>query len=300
MKYSQLITLVNKIISQYSIRLTLRQIYYRLVTDYALPNKRASYNQLSSQLVTARENGEVDEDRIEDRTRSFLGGDSGWDNPEQFIKAVKRYFMNYWDNYDRKIWADQDEFVIVWVEKDALSRVLSSVADRWKVITAPSKGYASFTYVKAALEKMPEDKDITILHFSDHDPSGLDMTRDLEERVNRYARQAGFHNRIIVERRALTIDQVKQYNLVPNPTKMSDTRTSDYATQYGEECWELDAIEPNELQRLVEEAILEHLDQEQWDKSLARVEEEKAELKEKFAKWKEKLDELDEEEKGED
>jgi len=111
MQYQETVRLVNKILSEYTIKLTLRQIYYRLVADYGLPNKRASYNALSTQLVKAREHGHVNEDRIEDRTRTFLGGEAGFDTPDDFIDVVKEHFLNYWQKYDKELWKDQKEFV---------------------------------------------------------------------------------------------------------------------------------------------------------------------------------------------
>ena len=140
MKYTKLISLVNKILDQYSIPLTLRQIYYRLVADYGLPNKRSSYNQLSRQLVKAREKGEINENRIEDRTREFLGGENGFGSVQSFIDIVKSHFLGYWENYERNLWTSQQKFVVVCLEKDALSRVIAAAADEYRVITAPSKG----------------------------------------------------------------------------------------------------------------------------------------------------------------
>lgn len=288
MKYEQTVSLVNKILSEYTMKLTLRQIYYRLVADYGLANKRSSYNSLSSQLVKARERGHVNENRIEDRTRTFLGGESGFDNPEQFIEAVKEWFLSYWKKYDKELWNDQDQFVIVWVEKDALSRVLSDVADTYRVITAPSRGYASFTYIRDALRKLPRDKPVTILHFADHDSSGLDMTRDIQRRFRRY----GGRN-VTVERVALTYEQVQEYGLTPNPTKLTDPRAMSYISQYGRECWELDAIEPSELQNLVLNAIENHVDLDQWENSKAQMEEEREALEETFEKWRKALDKIE-------
>jgi len=267
-------------------RLTLRQIYYRLVADHNYPNKRSSYNQLSSQLVRAREQGEVDESRIEDRTRSFLGGDAGWKSPDDFADFVKDYWLDYWKHYSRKLWSDQDKFVVIWIEKDALSRVVARAADEYRVITAPSKGYASYTYIREAISKLPKDKEIIILHFSDHDSSGMDMTRDLSDRLRRYS---GRH--ISVRRMALTYEQVQEYGLAPNPTKTTDTRAADYIAQYGMQCWELDAIEPKELMRLVTESIEQHLDKDQWQESLDQEEDDKEQLKETFDKWREILEE---------
>lgn len=307
MKYAVLVPLVNEILSQYpTMRLTLRQIYYRLVAVHNYPNKRSSYNQLSSQLVTAREKGEVNENRIEDRTRSFLGGivgliptsegssrvsifDQGWRDSDTFIETVKETFFDYWNYYVRDLWLDQEQFVVVWVEKDALSRVVSDSCDKYRVITAPSRGYASYSYIRKATTLLPKDKPTVVLHFSDHDPSGLDMTRDLGNRFYRYTQK-----KVTIERIALTYDQVKEYDLTPNPTKMADTRARDYVEQYGEGCYELDAIEPEELQRLVKEAILKHLDEDQWKESLKQEEEQKQELEPIFDRWREVIEETEE------
>jgi len=305
MKYAQLIPLVNKILSEYgSMRLTLRQIYYRLVAGYNYPNKRSSYNQLSSQLVRAREEQLIDGNRIEDRTRSFLGGytlhaltskgnmsflssHGGWGDTEDFADSVKDFFLNFWKTYELEMWRDQQYFVIVWVEKDALSRVVSDVANKYKVITAPSRGYASYSYIINAIRKLPEGKKIMVLHFSDHDSSGLDMTRDLQVRFWKYTGKE-----VKVERIALTYGQVQNYNLIPNPTKITDTRAEAYIAKYGMQCWELDAIEPKELQRLVIESIKKYVDEDQWKNSLKQQEEDKEELKEVFAEWRTKLAEL--------
>jgi hypothetical protein len=290
MKYKDIIAHVNKILSEYTMRLTLRQVYYRLVANFGLPNTRSNYNCLSAQLVKARENNDVNEDRIEDRTRGFLGGDGGYHSPDRFAESYKSWFLKAWDSYTRNLWQDQNQFVIVWVEKDALSRVISDVADNWRVITAPSKGYASYTFIKSAIDKLPSgDKNIMILHFGDHDPSGIDMTRDLGYRFQRYAPD----KRIEIRRCALTFEQVKQYNLDPNPVKQADTRSEIYRTMYGESCWELDAIEPNELQRLVLQAIELYIDKDQWQASVQQEADDKEELKEQFEKYREALEDVE-------
>jgi len=305
MKYSQIVPLVNKILSQYTMKLTLRQIYYRLVALHNYPNKRSSYNQLSSQLVTAREKGEVDERRIEDRTRRFLldttdfisrysgYGYGGYEKLKDFEDFIRETFLDYWEKYQRDLWQDQEEFVVIWIEKDALSRVVARSGDKYRVITAPSRGYASYTYIRQAISLLPKDKQIIILHFSDHDSSGLDMTRDLETRFYRYSRK-----NIKVQRVALTYDQVQKYGLDPNPTKTTDTRAANYIDQYGMECWELDAIEPNELQRIVTEAIEQHVNLEQWEKSVKQEADDKRKLEETFDRWRYAIEELEENEEG--
>lgn len=241
------------------------------------------YGQLSKQLVKARMKGDVDETRIEDRSRQFIGEDYGFSSPESFASDQINEFLSSPEYYSRRIWVSQPEFVLVWIEKDALSRVVSSIADRYNVITAPSRGYASYTYIKEAVAKFPEDKQITVLHFADHDPSGLDMTRDLEQRLHRYSELEGLDLNINVQRIALTHQQVQKYNLTPNPTKTADPRATGYTKQFGNQSWELDAIEPNELQRLVSESIKSHIDADTWNQTLKQQTQERQELEKQFS-----------------
>lgn len=284
MKYHLVVTYVNDILNQYTIRLTLRQIYYRLVAGYGYPNTNSAYTQLSKQLVEARKRGDIDETRIEDRSREFLGEDYGWDGPEDFVTYRFKWFFDSPDYYSRKMWSSQPEFVVVWVEKDALSRVISAEADKYNVITCPSRGYASYTYIKEALKMLPADKHITVLHFADHDPSGIDMTRDLKERFHEYSSLD-----INLERIALTHDQVQHYRLPPNPTKRADPRADSYIAKFGNECWELDAIEPMELQRMVLEAIVRHVDFSLWNQTLEQIQQEREDLRAMFSSIKDLL-----------
>ena len=260
-------------------KLTLRQIFYRLVAGYEYPNTKSTYNQLSKQLVKAREREDVDASRFEDRSRGFLGGDYQFNNLEEFVTYQFETFLNSPNNYATKLWTSQPEHVIVFVEKDALSQVVSRVADqRYNVTTCPSKGYASYTYINEALAMLPEDKEITLLHFADHDPSGIDMTRDLANRISRYSDLD-----ITIERIALNYDQVQRYELPPNPTKTADPRAEGYTAEYGNECWELDAIEPVELQRMVSEAIESHIDFDIWIQAVEQTQREREELRTTFS-----------------
>ena len=287
MKYKAVVKKVNAILDDYpGMKLTLRQIFYRLVAEHEYPNSKSKYTQLSTQLVKARQKGDVDEDRIEDRTRQFIGEDYGWESFDAFVSNRFSSFFNSPIYYARKMWTSQPEFVIAWIEKDALSTVISTIAKRYNVITCPSRGYASYTYIKEALELLPPDKEITILHLADHDPSGIDMTRDLISRFSEYTDQT-----ISVERIALNYDQTQGYALPPNPTKIADPRFATYLAEYGPYCWELDAIEPTELQRLVTQAIEKHIDFEQWTRIQTREEQENEELEIMFFEIKNLLEE---------
>ena len=278
MRYNMTVTCTNDILSQYTMKLILRQIFYRLVAGYEYPNTKSAYNQLSKQLVKARERGDVDATKFEDRSREFLGGDFQFNSLEEFVTYQFETFLDSPNYYATKVWTSQPEYVIVWIEKDALSRVVSTVADEYKVVTCPSRGYASYTYLREALARLPEDKEITILHLADHDPSGLNMTRDLENRISEYSDLD-----ITVERIALNYDQVQHYGLPPNPTKPADPRFQGYIAEYGNECWELDAIEPVELQRMVSAAIRNHIDFNIWNQTLEQIRQEREELRTTFS-----------------
>lgn len=263
MNYDGTVRHVREIMDQYDMPLTLRQIYYRLVAGGLIPNRRSAYNGLSAQLVKAREAGEVDERRIVDRTRSIE--DRAYDSPEDFLDAAIYTTKN---RFFRRFWTTQETYCEAWVEKDALSQVIAGALEDLNTIVAPSRGYSSYTYVRDAVRRFQNNRGdaehVVILHLADHDASGLDMTRDLQDRFNAYSR--GFLFDVEVKRVALTIDQVRQYNLIPNPTKITDSRAGGYMAEYGDECWELDAIEPDELIRLVAEAVeSEVTDWDAWD-----------------------------------
>lgn len=264
MRYKETISIVNEIISQYGIKLTVRQIYYRLISDpYNLfENTGSKYKQFDKMLVVARERREVDYTKIEDRTREALGGDFGYDNPQEFLRSEIDYLKNCWQDYKMEIWTDQDYKLEIWVEKDALTNLINQVAKDFRVLVFPSRGYSSFTKIMECLERLEgySDKKRVVLHLIDHDPSGLDMTRDLEKRLSAYGGDS-----IQIKKIGLTYDQVEKFNLRPNPVKKSDTKAENYINQFGPDCWELDALPPLELQNLVVESIKEYIDFDAWN-----------------------------------
>ena len=264
MKYKETIPIVNEIISQYDFKLTVRQIYYRLISDpYLLfENTRSRYTQFDKMLVKARERGEVDYTRIEDKTRTAVGGDYGSNNPQEFLRSEIDYLKNCWQDYKIEIWKNQDYKIEVWLEKDALSNLIYQVAKNFRVLVFPTIGNTSYTKVMEGIERLEEydDKQRIILHLTDHDPSGLDMTRDLERRLSAYGGDS-----IQIKRIGLTYEQIEKFNLRSNPVKKSDTKAKNYISQFGSDCWELDALPPLELQNLVVEAIKEYIDFDTWN-----------------------------------
>lgn len=103
-----------------------------------------------------------------------------------------------------------------------------------------------------------------MIYFGDHDPSGIDMTRDVLERLSLFSDITP----IEVHRIALNMDQVEELNPPENPAKLTDSRASSYVAKFGDSSWELDAVEPAELARLVEAKVLEFRDEKQWGKDV--------------------------------
>ena len=111
-----------------------------------------------------------------------------------------------------------------------------------------------------------------ILYLGDHDPSGEDMVRDIQERLHR------FHVNVKVEKIALTRSQVEEYKLPPNPTKRSDTRSSRYRAEHGDKSWELDALGPEVLREILECNIKQHLNLKKYHDIVKTEEDEKQRL----------------------
>jgi len=305
-KGAEVIDEVKKILEEYpDIKdWSLRQMYYRLVARLVLENTINNYKNLSRWLVEAREEGWIDYNLFEDRARKIVGtGDRIYETPECFIERRLRNFRNGWKYFAYPQWYDQEIYIEVWLEKDALSKIFSSVTDKYKVYTCPSRGYPSFSYVMDAVKRFErKDKPIKILYFGDFDPTGLNIPENLLQRFKSYGE---YEHGIELESIALNIDQIRQYNLPPAPAKKSDTRYNSFVEETGSDrVVELDALEPTVLQDLIKEALEEHIDADLWNKTVERSEKMQQKLKPLLEEVKiefdeELLEDLFEEEEGE-
>ena len=257
----------DAIISEYQRRgfqLTLRQLYYQFVARDLIPNKQSEYKRLGSIVNDARLCGLLDWEAIEDRTRNVRKQPT-WDSPESIIEAVA-------DQYKEDPWETQQVRPEVWIEKDALVGVIEGVCERYRVPYFACRGYTSqseqyragkrFEHHRRRYGKRP-----IVLHLGDHDPSGLDMTRDNRDRLAMFA-----SHDVEVRRLALNMDQVDQYGPPPNPAKETDARFSGYRDRYGDDSWELDALDPDVISDLIETELDGLIDREAWEEA-QRVEE---------------------------
>jgi hypothetical protein len=268
------IATVNQILDEYraqGFRLSLRQLYYQLVSRDYIPNNLRSYRNLGNLVSDARQAGLIDWAMIEDRNRS-TDIPAHWDSPAQILRSALYSFRT-----DK--WENQPWHVEVMVEKDALSGVLEPVCRRLDIGITANKGYSSSSTMYEIGKRLDQmdtlGKDICIIYLGDHDPSGIDMTRDVGDRLRMYSRV----NRLQVIRIALNYDQVQLWNPPENPAKESDARFAAYVAQFGDSSWELDAVEPAQLADLVTAAVQEHLDPDLWDEAVERENRMKEQLK---------------------
>lgn len=267
------IDLVNQILEEYrkqDFRLSLRQLYYQLVARGYIVNTQRSYKNLGNLISTARQAGYVDWSMIEDRGRETVAL-SHWSGPGEIARAAALSFrINKWSH--------QFYHIEVMVEKDALSGVLGPVCNELDISITANKGYSSSSTMYEIGKRLERatwgKKNVVVLYLGDHDPSGIDMTRDIEERLTMYSHDAP----IEVERLALNWDQIEKWQPPENPAKETDARFESYVRQYGESSWELDAVEPGELANLVRRAVLARRDDELWQQAIELEEEQRKEL----------------------
>lgn len=283
----EVIDQANEIIAAYmaqGYKLTLRQLYYQFVSRDLLQNTMQNYKRLGGIISDARLAGMVDWSSIEDRTRE-LKNTGIWSGPEIIVDACAQ-------QYKADIWSDQPYRVEIWVEKEALAGVFSRIAEELHVSYFCCRGYTSQSEMWEAAMRLlrysRQGKSPVILHFGDHDPSGIDMTRDIKERM------ALFHcNMLELDRLALNMDQVEHYNPPPNPAKETDSRFAAYIQKFGDESWELDALEPQVLAEIARARIMEIVEPKKWEAALQREKEEIATLKGISDNWAEVKDFLD-------
>jgi len=263
----------NTIIYEYAQQgyiLTLRQLYYQFVARDLIANKQSEYKRLGSVIADGRLAGMIDWDSIEDRGRK-VNSPSTWGNPSEIIETCAKQFK-------LDLWAGQEFRPEVWIEKEALLSIAEAACEPLRVPYFACKGYVSQSAMWAAgakrITKYIKDGQIpVIIHLGDHDPSGIDMTRDIFDRLDMFACQP-----IEVSRIALNMDQVVEHNPPPNPAKITDSRFQTYAAKHGDESWELDALSPKVLVNLIQGKILEMRDDKMWSVVYEQENQEKATL----------------------
>jgi hypothetical protein len=253
----------NKIIAEYQaqgFKLTLRQLYYQFVSRDLISNTVQSYKSIGDVVNDGRLAGLIDWDAIEDRTRN-LRSSPHWSSPRSIVRACA-------DQFAVDLWDGQESYVECWIEKDALVGVIEGICTELDVPYFACRGYTSQSEMWGAAQRLMErekaGKKTFIIHLGDHDPSGIDMTRDIQDRLELFGSTA------VIHRIALNFDQVENYSPPPNPAKTTDSRYESYRALHGEESWELDALEPRTIVDLIRDEIEVQIDQDAWKEALSR------------------------------
>lgn len=251
----------NGIIAEYEQQgytLTLRQLHYQFVSRDLMANTFRNYKKLGTVMNDARLAGLVSWTAIEDRGRS-TALPYVKDDVASIVDSIRYHFA-------ADFWKNQPRYIEVWVEKDALSSIVEKACDPLRTPYMACKGYLSVSEMWRAGLRMKKARRSghrpLVIHLGDHDPSGIDMTRDNLERLRLLS-----EGTVEVQRIALNRDQIDQYDPPPNPTKITDSRAQEYLAEHGDTSWELDALEPSVLRRLIEETIRGHIDFDAWAES---------------------------------
>jgi len=325
-KKQQLIDDAKVILREYSGKITLRQLYYRLVSKHIIQNDQKEYKRLIMAMSDARvKSRQVSFDAFEDKGRSFIGRHGRWsttpertyERAEETFESAESTFQDTADDFNLPAWYGQSTYVEVWCEKDALTNVFEPVCRSHSVVYGAAKGMPSLSWLydaalriddmipsktdlkefetkkeelgkylemlrvqiedeededsfqsmKAEIAKMERDIErmeefehidrVVILVYSDFDPAGIDIYKN----IKRHLLQT-FGLDIEVIRMAITEAQIAKYNILPMPTKPSDSRYKKWVAQYGDvSCVELDAIEPKDLGKIIKKDIMDI-----WDK----------------------------------
>lgn len=274
----EIITQANTICEDYAEQgydLTLRQVYYQFVSRGWLPNRQSEYKRLGSIINDGRLAGLIDWNHVVDRTRN-LRSLNHWGDPSEIIDASA-------DQYRTDLWAGQEHRVEIWVEKDALTGVIGRTADRLDCPWFSCRGYTSQSELWSAARRHQRyeraGQKVVVIHLGDHDPSGMDMSRDIADRLTLFGAST------TVWRIALNMPQVRQYNPPPNPAKLTDSRATGYIERHGDESWELDALNPEILDGLITSAVDQYVDTDRWASDMAAMQTQRRSLQDVAQHW---------------
>lgn len=270
----KLIKNCNAIIEDYASQgfdLTLRQLFYQLVTKNVILNNQNEYKSLVKLVSDARLAGLVDWSSIVDTTR-FLRRHSHWNSPKEIISDCASSFR-----LDR--WSDQTYRPEVWIEKDALIRVVESIVSPLDVPCISCRGYSSISELWSSAQRLDyylsNNQIPYIIHIGDHDPSGIDMTRDIECRVNLM-----LSGKVSIKRLALNMPQIEELKPPPNTAKVADSRYPGYLKKFGSKCWELDSIPPSILSSIITKEVYSIMDRDKYSKMVKLEDQYKSTLSE--------------------
>jgi hypothetical protein len=249
-----------------------RGVGYKLFVADLIASMNKDMRRVYRLLKEARERGIIPWEWIVDENRS-IERVSTWSNPAEYAACVAH-------SYRRDFWDQQPVRIIVVSEKGTVRGLLQPVLDHYAVGFLPVHGFSSATVVYD-ISQDDDGRPLIILYVGDFDPSGMFMSEvDLPKRFSKYG-----GNHVTLKRIALTQEHVRGLPSFPATDKRKDPRYSWFVRNHGKRCWELDAMDPNELRDCVEAAILEHIEPVAWQRCETVNQAEQESLRTILAKW---------------
>lgn len=263
MDWDYIVNHAAQIVRTYDTGVTLRQLFYRLVSDETIPNNQNAYKGLSRYTARARREGWFPD--LVDRNRDIEEPYPTFDTAQEAVDWVKRRYMR-----DRT--EGQDYAIYLGVEKAGIVEQLKAWFWPLGLRILPLGGYSSQTFVDQVVQHVQDDgRETLLIYAGDFDASGEDIDRDFVDRTDVWDD---------VQRIALNPHQIAQYNLPPLPGKASDSRAAGFVARHGSLMQvELDALPPNILRGLFQDAIDAVWNDAAYQTSVAREKNERDSIK---------------------
>jgi len=293
-KTAKVIEQANEIMAEYSgDKLTLRQLHYQFVARDLYENTMRNYKKLGDIIRNGRMAGLISWDLVQDRTRGLRGWSHGKLNPQDAIESAAY-------SYRERRWRSQPVKVEVWIEKDALSGVLTAPLAEYRADYFATKGYPSISSLKEAADRFKRyernGEKVVILYFSDHDPEGLQMPEQVGEALESFDVR-----NVEIRRMGLTMAQVRQHQPPPSAAKQTSSRIDSYIAATGtNQAWELDALKPAVIQELITKEMDSIIDWDLWNESIESERQNKLQMLRVMNNWDDIMQFLDDREDEDD
>lgn len=237
--------------------LNVRGLCYVLESQQVIHKTEADFDKVERLVVALRRDGTIPYDKISEghRERHAL---HTYESIGQFLGTVK-------NGYRRDVWGTQPYHVEVWSEKNGLSNAIRPVCDTYRVPYVPTKGQPSLTLLyNSAQEMMASEKPTRLLYVGDHDATGVNISRVIEDELHEFGVD------VILHRVAVTPEQIATYHLPTRPGKQSDNKHAAFVAAYGPACVEVDALQvvsQDLLPSLIRQAIEPLIDWDVWNET---------------------------------
>ena len=267
----EVVSMAAEIMRDYpKLTFTLRQLYYRAVASKFYPHNKTSYNRFSQALVSGRLRGQLDYKRMIDMSRPEYLNDPRESDPAKRLKGSLQELI---EEFNVNAWSEQPTYIEVWMEKEALSRIILPTCKNYNVNLMVGRGYSSASQLLKAIDRFPEGKRVLVLYLGDHDPSGYHIEERLRGRLQEYAIWRSKSLDLQVKRLALTYDQVERFSLPSIKLKPRSQKYAEYVARFGNNAWELDALEPEFIPTLIKNELESTMDMNLWADNRRKLEE---------------------------